>query len=95
MPNAFASNLETWFGRIIDSRGHGGDGSSSSISIIAPLTGSLASGLAGGGSGGDKRSESSWDSGMYMKRLGQVLDTLQVRLLLQQRVDTVAQYWWH
>jgi hypothetical protein len=80
VPNAFASNLETWFGRIIDSRGHGSDGSSSSSNIIAPLTGSLASGLAGSSSGGDKRSESSWDSSMYMKRLGQVLDTLQVRL---------------
>jgi hypothetical protein len=89
VPNAFASNLETWFGRIIDSRGHGSDGSSSSSNIIAPLTGSLAAGLPGSSSR-DKRSESSWDSGMYMKRLGQVLDTLQVRLLSVQCLDKRA-----
>lgn len=72
VPNAFASNLETWFGRIIGSRGGSGGG-------YGPLSGAgLAPAGSSGGMGGDRRSESSWDSSMYMRRLGQVLDTLQV-----------------
>jgi hypothetical protein len=79
VPNAFASNLETWFGRIIDSRGGSGGIPGSSGSNVAAMPGSLAAGLPGGSSSSsDRRAESSWDSAMYMKRLGQVLDTLQV-----------------
>lgn len=80
IPNAFASNLETWFGRIVDSRGGSSSTPGSGSSVVA-MPGSLAAGLAGGGSSSDRRAESSWDSAMYMKRLGQVLDTLQVRCL--------------
>lgn len=90
VPNAFASSLETWFGRIVDSRAGGSSAGSSTQqggAAAAAAPGWSAAGLPGpGGSGaasGDRRAESSWDSGMYMKRLGQVLDTLQVSVACQ------------
>jgi hypothetical protein len=95
VPNAFASSLETWFGRIVDSRaaGSGGSGSGSgsgsrAVPSASAAVGALcALGSAGGGgaaAGADSRSESTWDSSMYMKRLGQVLDTLQARVLCEE-----------
>jgi len=95
VPSAFASNLETWFGRIIGSRGpttiSSGTNRPGAAGAAIASAGGAATGLSGVGSGGGfgggsgglpgssaKPSESSWDSTMYMKRLGQVLDTLQV-----------------
>jgi hypothetical protein len=94
VPNAFASSLETWFGRIIDSRSGVSSSSAQQGGVGAQSApGWSATGLPGPGSSaasGDRRAESSWDSGMYMKRLGQVLDTLQVSSVGETKQEGVS-----
>jgi hypothetical protein len=62
VPWAFAGHFEAWFGRIVNARGSG-EGRDSSFLAQQSV---------------QQRSEASWDSAMYMRRLGEVMDTLQL-----------------
>ncbi|WIA21730.1 hypothetical protein OEZ85_000895 [Tetradesmus obliquus] len=62
VPWAFAGHFEAWFGRIVNARGSSEGRDSSLLSQHQQ----------------QQRSEAAWDSGMYMRRLGEVMDTLQL-----------------
>jgi hypothetical protein len=62
VPWAFAGHFEAWFGRIVNARGSS-EGRDSSFLVQQSA---------------QQHSEASWDSAMYMRRLGEVIDTLQL-----------------